>query len=89
MGAQGGDSLTTYSLDLAQIPSETREPIDIASTWRDHRHSVGLPVKARILDKVYGVGRKCSDSFRDIKDNFIPHDDVLGHCNYTPRCARI
>jgi len=44
--------------------------------------ATGLHVKARILDKVYDVGRKCSDTFRDIKDNFIRHDDVLGHWNY-------
>jgi hypothetical protein len=46
------------------------------------RTQTGLHVKARILDKVYEVGRKCSDTFRDIKDNFIRHDDILGHWNY-------
>ncbi len=46
------------------------------------RTETGLHVKARILDKVYDIGRKCSDTFRDIKDNFIRHDDVLGHWNY-------
>ena len=39
----------------------------------------GLQVTARILDKVYDIGRKCSDTFRDIKDNFIRHDDVVGN----------
>ena len=34
----------------------------------------GLQVTARILDKVYEVGRKCSDTFRNIKDQFIRHD---------------
>jgi hypothetical protein len=46
------------------------------------RTETGLHVKARILDKVYEIGRKCSDTFRDIKDNFIRHDDILGHWNY-------
>jgi hypothetical protein len=41
-----------------------------------------LRVKARLLDKVYDIGRKCSDTFRDIKDQFIRHDDVLGPWNY-------
>ena len=42
----------------------------------------GVSVKARLLDKVYAIGRKCSDTFRDIKDKFIRHDDDLGHWNY-------
>jgi hypothetical protein len=42
----------------------------------------GLRVKARILDKIYDIGRKCSDTFRDIKDQFIRHDDILGQWNY-------
>jgi hypothetical protein len=46
------------------------------------RTRTGLHVKARILDKVYHIGRKCSDTFPDIKDNFIRHDDDLGHWNY-------
>jgi hypothetical protein len=46
------------------------------------RTATGLHVKARLLDKVYDIGRKCSDTFRDIKDNFIRHDDDLGHWNY-------
>jgi len=46
------------------------------------RTQTGLHVTARILDKVYDIGRKCSDTFRDIKDNFIRHDVVLGQWNY-------
>jgi hypothetical protein len=46
------------------------------------RTQTGLHVTARILDKVYDLGRKCSDTFRDIKDNFIRHDDVRGQWNY-------
>jgi hypothetical protein len=42
----------------------------------------GLRVTARILDKVYEIGRKCSATFRDIKDRFIRHDDVRGQWNY-------
>ena len=46
------------------------------------RTKTGLNVTARILDKVYEVGRKCSDTFREIKDKFIRHDAVLGQWNY-------
>jgi hypothetical protein len=42
----------------------------------------GLHVTARILNKVYDIGRKCSDTFREIKDQFIRHDAVLGQWNY-------
>ncbi|ESQ15834.1 MAG: hypothetical protein N838_07505 [Thiohalocapsa sp. PB-PSB1] len=41
----------------------------------------GLRVTARILDKVYELGRKCSDTFREIRDQFIRHDPVLGDWN--------
>jgi hypothetical protein len=44
--------------------------------------STGLRVTARILDKAYTLGRKCSDTFKHIKDNFIRHDDVRGEWNY-------
>jgi len=44
--------------------------------------TTGLRVTARILDKAYALGRKCSDTFNDIKDSFIRHDDVLGSWNY-------
>lgn len=46
------------------------------------RTETGLRVKARLLDKVYDIGRKCSDTFREIKDKFIRHDDHLGQWNY-------
>jgi hypothetical protein len=46
------------------------------------RTETGLRVKARLLDKVYDIGRKCSETFRDIKGTFIRHDDLLGHWNY-------
>jgi hypothetical protein len=46
------------------------------------RTKTGLHVTARILDKVYDIGRKCSDTFREIKDNFVRHDAVLGQWNY-------
>jgi hypothetical protein len=42
----------------------------------------GLHVTARILDKVYELGRKCSDTFRKISDQFIRIDPVLGDWNY-------
>jgi hypothetical protein len=41
-----------------------------------------LRVSAHILDKVYELGRKCSDTFREIKDQFIRHDPILGDWNY-------
>ena len=46
------------------------------------RTETGLRVTARVLDKVYDIGRKCSDTFRDIKDQFIRRDAVLGDWNY-------
>jgi hypothetical protein len=42
----------------------------------------GLRVTARILDKVYEVGRRCFDKFRAIKDQFVRHDPILGNWNY-------
>jgi hypothetical protein len=46
------------------------------------RTETGLRVTARLLDKVYELGQKCSDTFREIKDRFIRHDDILGQWNY-------
>lgn len=46
------------------------------------RTQTGLRVNACILDKLYDIGRKCSDTFRDIKDQFIRHDAILGQWNY-------
>jgi hypothetical protein len=60
-------------LDSARTALETVE---------NARTQTGLRVTARILDKAYVIGRKCSDMFRDIKDNFIRHDDVRGQWNY-------
>jgi hypothetical protein len=51
-------------------------------TVEQTRTQTGLRVSARILDKVYEVGRKCSDTFREIKDQFIRHDRLLGDWNY-------
>jgi hypothetical protein len=42
----------------------------------------GLSVTGNILDKVYAIGRKCSKRFREIKEDFIRHDAVLGKWNY-------
>jgi hypothetical protein len=44
--------------------------------------TTGLRVTARILDRAYTLGRKCSDTFNHIKDKFIRHDDVRGEWNY-------
>ena len=51
-------------------------------TLAQTRTQTGLRVSARILDKVYDLGRKCSDAFRDIKHQFIRHDPILGDWNY-------
>jgi hypothetical protein len=42
----------------------------------------GLQVSACLLDRVYEVGRKCSETFRAIKDQFIRHDETLGTWKY-------
>jgi hypothetical protein len=44
--------------------------------------TTGLRVTARILDRAYTLGRKCSDTFRHIKDQYIRHDNVRGEWNY-------
>jgi len=46
------------------------------------RTQTGLTVQARLLDRVYELGRKCSDTFHDIKDKCIRHDAALGKWNY-------
>jgi Rhodopirellula transposase DDE domain len=46
------------------------------------RTHTGLRATARLLDTVYEVGRKCSNTFRDVKDRFIRHDEVRGQWNY-------
>ena len=46
------------------------------------RTQTGLKVKARILDTIYKIGRQGSKRFREIKDEFIRHDAVLGAWNY-------
>jgi hypothetical protein len=57
-------------------------PETALNTVENTRTTTGLRVTARILDKAYEIGRKCSDAFRDIKHRFIRHDDVLGQWNY-------
>ncbi|MCP4875526.1 MAG: ISAzo13 family transposase, partial [Gammaproteobacteria bacterium] len=57
-------------------------PETALKTVENTRTKTGLRVTARILDNTYEIGRKCSDTFRDIKDRFIRHDDVLGQWNY-------
>jgi len=57
-------------------------PETALKTLENTRTKTGLRVIARILDKVYDIGRKCSDTFLDIKDHFIRHDDILGQWNY-------
>jgi hypothetical protein len=42
----------------------------------------GLKVGACLLDRVYPLGRACSETFKHIKDRFIRHDETLGKWNY-------
>ena len=49
----------------------------------------GLRVKTYILDKVYPLGRKCSEGFEDMKDHYILHHDFLGKWNYTVDAAGV
>ena len=53
----------------------------LETVQRTHTQT-GLTVKARLLDTAYELGRKCSDTFNDIKDKFIRHNKVLGKWNY-------
>jgi hypothetical protein len=55
----------------------------------DTRTQTGLQVTARILDTVYELGRKCSESFRSMKDRFIRHDAQLGQWNYVVDAAGV
>jgi hypothetical protein len=57
-------------------------PETALKTVENTRTQTGLRVTARVLDKAHDIGRKCSDTFRDIKDRFIRHDDVRGQWNY-------
>lgn len=50
-------------------------------TVEQTRTQTGLSVTARILDATYEIGRTCSDTFRDVKDQFIRHDRVNGQWN--------
>ena len=61
---------------MLDSPETARRTVERTTT------DTGLRVTARILDKVYTLGRKCSDGFRDIKDQFIRHDPSLGQWNY-------
>jgi hypothetical protein len=58
-------------------------------TAEQTRTQTGLRVSARILDKAYEVGRKCSKRFREIKDPFIRHDRLLGDWELCRRCKWI
>jgi hypothetical protein len=51
-------------------------------TVEQTRTQTGLSVTARLLDATYEIGRACSDTFRDVKDQFIRHDRVNGQWNY-------
>jgi hypothetical protein len=43
----------------------------------------GVSVVARVLDLAYDIGgRKCSDSSRNIKHQFIRHDSVMGEWSH-------
>jgi len=61
---------------ILDSPQSALEAIQRTST------TTGLRVTARVLDRVYMLGRKCSDMFKHIKDQFIRHDNVRGEWNY-------
>ena len=66
----------TWSGVMLDSPETARRTVERTTT------DTGLRVTARILDKVYALGRKCSDAFREVKDQFIRHDASLGQWNY-------
>jgi hypothetical protein len=66
----------TWSGVMLDSPETARRTVERTTT------ETGLRVTARILDKVYTIGRKCSNGFREIKDRFIRHDLSLGKWNY-------
>jgi hypothetical protein len=79
-GFAGGSLLSHVERSLRGVILDCRETaLDAVQRTRT---KTGLHVTARILDKVYDIGRKCSDTFHDIKDTFIRHDVVLGQWNY-------
>lgn len=61
---------------ILDSPQTALEAVQRTST------TTGLRVSTRILDHVYTLGRKCSDTFKHIRDKFIRHDDVRGEWNY-------
>ena len=65
----------TWSGVMLDSPETARRTVERTTT------DTGLRVTARILDKVYTLGRKCSDGFREIKDQFTSHDPSFGKWN--------
>jgi hypothetical protein len=57
---------------ILDTPENVRQAVERTYT------QTGLRVTARILDKVYEIGRTCYDAFRRIKHQLIRHDPVLG-----------
>jgi hypothetical protein len=72
----------TLGSDLAGITSKADFPEKALRGVEETSTQTGLRVTARILDKVYELGRKCSNRFREIRDQFICIDPVLGDWNY-------
>jgi hypothetical protein len=66
----------TWSGVMLDSPETALKTVEQTTT------ETGLRVTARILDKFYEIGRKCSDRFREIKDQYIRHDEVNGQWNY-------
>ena len=51
----------------------------LEAVQRTRTHTQTSPtVTPRLLDTLYELGRKCSETFLDINDKFIRHDPVLG-----------
>ena len=57
-------------------------PETVLAAVRRTTTDTGLTVGACLLDRVYQLGRACSDTFDQIRDHFIRHDEMLGKWNY-------
>jgi hypothetical protein len=57
-------------------------PETVLAAVRRTTTETGLTVGACLLDRMYQLGRTCSENFNHIKDQFIRHDEVLGKWNY-------
>jgi hypothetical protein len=57
-------------------------PETVLAAVRRTTTETGLTVGACLLDRIYHLGRACSETFKHVKDQFIRHDELLGKWNY-------